>query len=444
MPYEHDVHRTKSVVIAGAGPTGLTLAIELARRGMPVRIVDVSPSPFQGSRGKGIQPRTLEIFDQLGVIDHILESGDLYPSIRVHQGSASFVRGSLGTRHEATIDTPYPNLWMVPQFRTEAILRERLKGLGVEVELGVGFRSFEPSAGGVRVTLTNGEVVEAAYLVGCDGGRSAVRKALDLALVGEGLGDEAAIVGDVKVEGLDRTEWQVWPTESGPLTLCPLPKTDLFQLTAPESSQEEGLAKVIERVTGHRVTAVTWQSVYRPQVRMVEKYRVGRVFVAGDAAHVHPPTGGQGLNTGVQDAWNLGWKLAWAMHGGPDSILDTYEEERLPIAAAVLDLSKHLLVKRSIERGALTNQLGLHYRESSLSGDALEDEPLRPGDRMPDARTADGGRLFEAMRSPNATLVVRPSGVRILVRPDGYVAAVGRSDVATYAAEPVKHVELAV
>jgi hypothetical protein len=170
---------------------------------------------------------------------------------------------------------------------------------------------------------------------------------------------------------------------------------------------------------------------------MVDRYRVGRVLLAGDAAHVHPPAGGQGLNTGVQDAYNLGWKLAHVARGGPDSLLDTYEAERLPIAAAVLGLSKRLHQTRSIKRGDATNQLALHYRTSPLSSGVTLGS-LHPGDRMPDARLEDGSRLLDHMRGHHATELVLPEGPRILIRPDGYIAHIGSTHFAEYAGEPTR------
>uniref|UniRef100_UPI0015D800A8 FAD-dependent monooxygenase n=1 Tax=Nevskia soli TaxID=418856 RepID=UPI0015D800A8 len=191
----------------------------------------------------------------------------------------------------------------------------------------------------------------------------------------------------------------------------------------------------VEKATGFRVDRVAWSSTYQAAVRMVDKYRVGRVFLAGDAAHVHPPAGGQGLNTGVQDAYNLGWKLAHAARGGPDSLLDTYEAERLPIAAAVLGLSKKLHRTRSLKRGELTDQLRLHYRTSSLSsGTPLGN--LHPGDRMPDARLKEGARLFDHLRGGHASEYVTPEGHWILIRPDGYIAHIGSKRFGEYAGQP--------
>jgi hypothetical protein len=176
---------------------------------------------------------------------------------------------------------------------------------------------------------------------------------------------------------------------------------------------------------------------------MVDRFRVGRVFLAGDAAHVHPPAGGQGLNTGVQDAYNLGWKLAYVLRGGPDSLIDTYEAERLPIAAAVLGLSKRLYQTRSIKRGDATNQLALHYRTSSLSS-GVTIGSLHPGDRMPDGRLDDGSRLFDHLRGGHVTEIATPEGPRILIRPDGYIAHIGMTHFAEYAGEPARQIRSAV
>jgi 2-polyprenyl-6-methoxyphenol hydroxylase-like FAD-dependent oxidoreductase len=261
-----------------------------------------------------------------------------------------------------------------------------------------------------------------------------------LKLEGETIDQKPMLVADVEVDGLNRQDWHIWPfVKGGAIGLCPLPNTPLFQLTAKAETVGTNVEGMVYRSTGHRIGRVAWQSIYQPAVRMVNRYRVGRVFLAGDAAHVHPPAGGQGLNTGVQDAYNLGWKLAHVMRGGPESLLDSYESERLPIAAAVLGLSKHLHQKRSIKRGALTDQLGLHYRGSSLSsGHALGD--LNPGDRMPDVPLADGSRLFEHMRGSHATDFATIEGPRILIRPDGYIAHIGEEQFREYAGEPTKTV----
>jgi len=337
---------------------------------------------------------------------------------------------------------------MAPQSRTEAILRERLQALGGRVEFNTAIETVKQEAkqdeDGVEATFSTGETVRVDYLIGCDGGRSTVRKTLGLKLEGETIDEKPMLVADVEIAGLDRSDWHVWPlAKGGAMGLCPLPGTTLFQLTAKADAIGEDLEGAVRKTTGHRIERVAWRSIYQPAVRMVNRYRVGRVFLAGDAAHVHPPAGGQGLNTGVQDAYNLGWKLAHVMRGGPDSLLDSYESERLPIAAAVLGLSKRLLETRSIKRGDATNQLALHYRSSSLSsGEALGN--LHPGDRMPDFRLADGSRLFEQMRGTHATEIATTEGPRILIRPDGYIAHIGGEHFAEYAGKPTRSIEGAI
>ena len=429
-----------SVLIVGAGPTGLTLAVDLARRGISHRLIEAADVPFEGSRGKGIQPRTLEIFDNLGIINAILAGGGLYPKLRFHLGPLSVRAGSLGSEKQPTEAVPYPNLWMLPQSRTELILRERLCSIGGQVEFGKALAAFHQTEHGINASLSNGETVQARFLVGCDGGHSMVRRNLGLKLEGETIDEKPMLVADVEVEGLDHRDWHIWPlAKGGVVGLCPLPGTSLFQLTAKSQTMVTDTENAVHRATGRRIQRIAWRSIYQPALRMVDRYRVGNAFLAGDAAHIHPPAGGQGLNTGVQDAYNLGWKLTHVLRGGPDSLLDTYEAERLPIAAAVLGLSKRLHQTRTIKRGDATNQLALHYRTSSLSsGDVLGS--LHPGDRMPDVVLADGTRLFEHLRGGHTTEFITTDGPRILIRPDGYIAHIALEEFAGYAGGPTKHV----
>jgi 2-polyprenyl-6-methoxyphenol hydroxylase-like FAD-dependent oxidoreductase len=421
------------VLIVGAGPTGLVLAIELARRGIDHRIIERSPKPCTGSRGKGLQPRTLEVLDDLGVIDRVLVEAREYPAIRRYTGGTAVWEGRMDELAAATPDVPYPNLLMLPQARTEGLLRDRLAELGGRVEFGVELAGFEQDGDGVTATLSTGRV-RAAYLVGADGGRSTVRSRLGVGFEGETLERERFLVGDLPVDGLDREWWHAWAGADDParwLALCPLPGTDSFQLMMVAATDIEptlaDLQSIVDRTVADpaiRLHEPTWLSLYRPNIRMVDRFRVGRVFLAGDAAHVHSPAGGQGLNTGIQDAYNLGWKLA----SGSDRLLDTYEEERLPVAAEVLGISTRLHTTQSQQRGAQTQQLGINYRGSSLAvGDW--DGPLRPGDRAPDGIRADGTRLFDLLRGPHATVLLGNAyGARedtlIVVRPDGYVGTI--------------------
>ena len=428
------------VLIVGAGATGLTLAIELLRRGVDVRIVDIATEYFSGSRGKGIQPRSLELLDMAGVADEIMASGTLYPFFKLHFGPIAIKAWSLGTHLPPSEDRPFPNLMMLAQWRTEEILRSRVEALGDKIELGAGIEALAQTSGDVRVTLTTGEVVTAQFVVGCDGGRSTTRRLLGLDLLGSAVDAKTSIVADLEIDGLDPEFWHAYPLWRGGLhTLAPLPGGELFQLQAPESIAANGLEAGVARMCGKKVRRVVWQSRYGHQTRMVDRYRVGRAFIAGDAAHIHPPSGAQGLNTGLQDAFNLGWKLVSAIRTGDEAILDTYQAERLPVAAAMLNLTRELHSTVSKSRGDLTNQLGLSYHGGPLAtGPASGD--LRPGDRIPDQRLADGRRLYEAMRHGGATQIIGAEGGPVLVRPDGYIAELGGAEVASYHGHEVVHV----
>ena len=431
------------VLIVGAGATGLTLAIELLRRDIAVRIVDVADAHFPGSRGKGIQPRSLELLSMMGVAEQVMVQGTLYPFFKFHIGPVAMRAWSLGTRLRPTNDRPYPNLIMLEQWRTEAILRNRVVELGGRIELGAGIEAIAQTDRCVTATLTTGESVTADYVAACDGGRSRTRGLLGLELHGSSVDEETSIVADLEIPDLDRKFWHVYPLRSGGLpSLAPLPAGDLFQLQAPEAIAAKGLEAGVRRMAGKAVRRVVWQSRYRHQARMVNRYGVGRVFLAGDAAHIHPPSGAQGLNTGLQDAVNLGWKLVSALRTGDPAILATYEAERLPVAAAVLDLTSALHASVTKSRGDRTSQLGLSYTGGPLAqGPAVG--RIAPGDRVPDQRLADGRRLFEALRHGGATQIMHPDRRHILVRPDGYVAEITGRTVDDYHGHPVVQVEAA-
>ncbi|MFI9502904.1 FAD-dependent monooxygenase [Nocardia sp. NPDC052566] len=467
------------VLIAGAGPTGLTAAIDLARRNIPVRIIDQATEFFAGSRGDGIQPRTLEVFDDLGVIDAVNRAGAPAPVLRAYVGGEFAGEHRMAEPVPPTPAIPYPNLWTLGQSRTEAILRDRLAEFGIRVELGTALESFEQDETGVTATLRRDggtETVRAAYLIGADGGRSTVRKALGIPF--EGNTDESIrmLLGDVRADALDHDRGYWFAAAGNPMegiALAPLPGGRQFQLAAPlDGDAEPTLATLQDYIdrysgrTGITLTDLTWVTVWRPNIRLAQRFREGRVFLAGDAAHVHPPTGGQGLNTGIQDAYNLSWRLAAALDGD-ESVLDGYESERRTVAARVLGLSTELLEKLvdgaedAMHRGPETRQLDLTYRDPADRG------PLVAGDRAPDAPLKDAAgqpvRLFDLFRGPHWTTltfsetgtttgesdahaytVVRPGatatgrylvdvdghafaayhateGTRVLIRPDGYL-----------------------
>ncbi|MFD7156152.1 FAD-dependent monooxygenase [Kribbella sp. NPDC059898] len=444
-----------NVLIAGAGPTGLTLGIELARRGLAVRVIDKATEYFEGSRGDGLQPRTLEVFEDLGVLDEILRQGQPMPPIKIHLSGKFVGERRMAEPVEPTPDVPYPNGCMLGQSRTEQILRDKLAEYGVTVELGTAITGFTQTADAVIAELSTGESLRVDYLVGADGGRSFVRKHLGIAF--EGTTDESIrmLLGDVAADGLDHEYGYWFASEDSPMegiVMTPLSGGDQFQFGAPIDGDTslEGLQALVDKYAGPgtaKLRDLAWSTMWRPNVRLAARFRDGRVFIAGDAAHVHPPTGGQGLNTGVQDAYNLAWKLA----DGREEVLATYETERQSNAKRVLGISEDLMQKHvdgdesALDRGENTRQLDISYR------DPADPRPLAPGDRAPDAPVTDAKgnkiRLFELLRGPHETLlrfspttpathphtvdITSPEafaiyhaqpGDEILVRPDGYLA----------------------
>ena len=418
------------VLIVGAGPTGLTLACDLVRRGVQFRIVDKATAYFIGSKGKGLQPRSLEVMDDFGIVDQVVRNGRFHISFRAYEGAKV-----LGERdpHEGRYPTPsipYASPLLTPQWRVEEALRGFLEKGGGQVELATDLVALEQDADTVTATLARGERqerVRCQYLVAADGGKSFVRKHLQVPFEGETWKNERMYVGDVRLRGLDRDAWHSWSSHpDGWLALCPLPSTDEFQFqaqVAPGDEREPSLALfrqlVKERTGGINVelTEAPWLSLYQANVRMVARYRNGRVFLAGDAAHVHSPAGGQGMNTGIQDAYNLGWKLGCVLEGAPGALLDTYEEERLPVAANVLGLSTKLnrqitsgADEEKVRRDAVTLQLGITYKEMSLSENiGGADLKIAAGDRAPDAPGLNAAghpvRLFDLFRGPHFTLL---------------------------------------
>ncbi|MDN0195321.1 FAD-dependent oxidoreductase [Streptomyces sp. S.PNR 29] len=455
------------VLIVGAGPTGLVLGIDLARRGVDALVVERADGLFPGSRGKGIQPRTMEVFDDLGVLEAIRAAGGSYPVGMIWQDGRRVGEHRMFDPAEATEDSPYTEPWMVPQWRTQQILLARLEELGGKVAFGrevVGVEQDEDDEDGVTARFVAGEPVRARYLVAADGGRSVVRRSLSIAMTGETVDPSPMLVADVRIAGLDRDNWHVFPPggeAGGFLAICPLAGTEDFQVVAqfPEGTVVDVSLGSIREVVAARshlapedVTQVRWASDFRPRAALADRFRAGRVFLAGDAAHVHSPAGGQGLNTSVQDAYNLGWKLGAVLRDGAEAaLLDTYEEERRRVAADMLGLSTSVH-RGETRRGEATRQLGLGYRESSLSEETRPAPgPIRAGDRAPDG-TVNGVRLFDAFRGPHWTLLgaaVPVPGVRalpaapesygpgvFLVRPDGYVGWAGdtASGLTEYAA----------
>ena len=411
------------VLIVGAGLTGLTLACDLLRRGIDFRIIDKSADYFPGSRGKGLTPRSLEVFDDLGVIDELMPYGYSHPIIRQYDGPIVLGDADMHEGLTSTPNIPYGAPLWIPQFQIERILREQLAKGGKYVELATALTGIKQDENGVTATIGKDEI-ECLYLVAADGGHSFVRKFLQLGFLGETREAIRMLVGDVHTDALDHAHTHMWQKHpDGIVALTPFSKIDIFQFGAqvnPDFDAEPTLElfqQILKERSGMDIKLYnpTWLSSFKVNIRMVDRSVIGRVCIAGDAAHVHSPTGGQGMNTGIQDAYNLGWKIGLLLRGANASLLETYQEERLPVAAAVLKLSTQLLDKfqsaqRSLPSGSERFQLGLNYRESSLSKQATSlPLPLQAGDRAPDAPILDDKgnqiRLFDLFRGPHFTLL---------------------------------------
>ena len=344
---------------------------------------------------------------------------------------------------QQTPDVPYPSVAWAPQWRTQDILRTRLVGLGVEVEFGCDVAAVSQDDDGITCTVARDggrEQVHARYLIGCDGAHSTIRKQLGLTFEGLTRQDHRhAYVADVQVDGLTADRSHLWnDPRRGFLLLTPFKDTPAWQFQAllrtdagPDAPEPTLTAfqGIVDEITGGlpiRLSDLTWASQFTTSGRIAERYRTGRVFLAGDAAHVYSPAGGQGMTTGVQDAYNLAWKLAAVLGGAPDPLLDTYQAERRPIAERALIGSGHRFEEilantedphadpRQIWKTVLnreTSQLGITYRDGPLAPETEPGTPtLHAGDRAPDSVCSDPAsgtdiRVFDLLRGPHWTVL---------------------------------------
>jgi 6-methylpretetramide 4-monooxygenase / 4-hydroxy-6-methylpretetramide 12a-monooxygenase len=458
------------VLVAGAGPVGLTLAHELVRRGVRVRVVDARPGPATTSRAIATHPRTLEIYHQMGIVDKALPLGQRITAFTLFQ------RGRRLTRLEADyrkMPTRFPFTLTISQVSTEKVLRDALTGLGVTVEWGVRLGDFEHDGDGVRARLDHAdgtvEWTDVPWLAGCDGGHSLVRKKLGLRLAGES--SETWMLADTQVEtDLPRNSIYWVRTEGVTMMMVPLVEPGRWRLLdTADAEHDSEPVRVAERFgrmisagigAKFRVSVPDWVSVFTFQQRMISRMRVGRCLVAGDAAHVHSPASGQGMNTGIQEAYNLAWKLAMVVHGqAEEALLDTYTEERVPVGADLLRSTKTATrliqlknpvadrilpvffavvrnvaaVRRRMQGKILGNMsgLGVNYATAALSLGADDPgEGPRPGERVSrvtadDARSAACRELLTELRDPRWTLLAfvggstRAAGLRELAESAG-------------------------
>jgi len=481
------------VLVVGAGPTGLTAALELSRLGIPVRIVDRALEPSTTSRALGIQARTLELLRPRGVADEMLRLGTRASRTALHAGGHRIATVEFGR-----MSSQFDFILMLAQSETERLLTERLGAQGVKVERGPAFTSLEERPDCVAVTLRTedgtAETMVASYVIAADGSHSPVRKSLGLPFTGRSL-PQNYVLGDVHLTGdIPEDQLSIFLARNGFLAVFPMGAGRFrFMATDPDGltgdAVEPSLADVqtlCDRTVGipAQLYGMNWSSRFRINSRHMDTLRAGRVFFGGDAAHVHSPAGGQGMNTGIQDMVNLSWKLAMVLRGvARPELLDTYESDRLPVIrqlvgmterattafnsttplahAALTTLAPLLLSRDAVQDKAVARlgQIAGSYRGAPITKGGGRIGGLRAGDRVPDVELAEG-RLYDLVDTSVLTLVVSRMGpdvarsltraarswadavvVRmvdlpaevldgagwLLVRPDGYLAAAGRA-----------------
>lgn len=413
------------VLVVGAGGSGLAAALELAARGVTVRIVDRATGPCTESRGTGLQPRTLELLEMHDATRDLVAAGN----------PISTMTAFLDQERVMEVDfrlapSPYPSI-ALPQSGTEGVLRRRLAERGVHVEWGTQLTDLAQDADGVDAVLAGGagdtSTVRADWLVGADGASSTVRDRIGLTFEGTSYAERWGLM-DVDLDwDLPDDSVRIFQTsrERGQFIVVPFGgrryrvQTDQMDANDDGRPTLAGMQERFDRYTRLRGTLSNpvWGSNFRIHRRQVVAYRSGRVFLAGDSAHIHAPAGGQGLNTGIQDGINLGWKLAHVARGLADeALLDTYEQERHPVAAAVLRMTE--VLARTPERAgsfdpddmarraAVVSQCALTYRDGPLGDPALPDAGhLQAGDRVPDVELGDR-HLYELLRGRRVVVAV--------------------------------------
>ena len=503
-----------SVLIVGAGPTGLTLALSLARRGVPFRLISEAKGPGEHSRAMVVQARTLEFYDQFGFADDLVRQGIRAGNVHLREGgdnSRSREVLAVSFKDLGAGLSPYPFPLAYPQDEHERFLVSKLNEAGGSVEWQSRLTGFTQDSARVCATiLRNGraEETEAEYICGCDGAHSCVRETLGVGFPG-GTYEQLFYVADVNVGGSFQRDDIYLNLGEHILTLMAPVRSNgmhrLIGLVPPELSERETLSfedirAQQERLLDIRVTAVNWFSTYRVHHRVAGRFHVGRAFLLGDAGHIHSPAGGQGMNTGIGDAINLGWKLAQVLQDRAGAaILDSYELERIGFARMLVSTTDRAFTPMVAEgikgeftrrvlaplfmtvatRFALTrhamfrliSQTRIHYAESPLSeGKAGE---VEGGDRLPWVRTPEvdnfaplrsldwqvhvygetGESLATACRELNLSVHTFPwtetaknAGLQrdavYLVRPDGYVALASPQQSVTRLKAFVHHLHL--
>ncbi|KZN15589.1 MULTISPECIES: FAD-dependent oxidoreductase [Pseudomonas] len=425
------------VLIIGAGPTGLVLALWLSKLGIRVRIIDKTSTPGTTSRALAVQARTLELYSQLDLSDAVVQNGHKVAAANFWVKGEPVARLPLSTIGEGL--TPYAFLEIYPQDEHERLLIERLEAFGITVERDTELQSFEETGDGItaRLRLPDGqqETCQACYLAGCDGARSIVRKTLDTGFPG-GTYQQIFYVADVQARGPTfNGELHVDLDEADFLAVFPLSDEGRARLIGTvrderadraETLQFEDVSRRAIENLKLKIDQVNWFSTYRVHHRVADHFRTGRAFLLGDAAHVHSPAGGQGMNTGIGDAINLAWKLATVLSGGATTkLLDSYETERIafarrlvattdrvfsfvtadgPIADLVRIRVAPFLIPKMISFEAAreflfrtVSQTTLNYRGMPLSEGVAGH--VHGGDRLPWAHDGEGDN-FESLKDP--------------------------------------------
>lgn len=448
---------TNGVLMVGAGPTGLMLACELALGGVPVTVLEERTSTPNITRAFAVHARTLELLDGRGLVDELLDRGLKVESV-APPGGATLDLSELPTRFGMVL--------IVPQSGTEHALEARAGELGVRVRRGAEVVGLRQDDAGVTVELTGGETLRAEYVVGCDGAHSTVRRLVGIDFVGKQY-ETHILLADVRLASPPEETLFAQTSTEGVVLFVPF-GDGWFRAIAWDRLREQApleepvtldeMRDAFRRIAGddYGMTEMRWSSRFLSERRQARHYRSGRVFLAGDAAHVHSPLGGQGMNTGLGDAFNLGWKLALAIRGqAPPWLLDSYERERHPVGAAVLRLTdafNQVVLSSAATRRVRVMILGIVLRiprtrrflAERLSGIGIayprsKDEDWLVGRRMADVNCG-GTRLYELLRAGKFVLVTAaPVDVgdcdvvqavdnrpelpdAVLVRPDGYVA----------------------
>jgi 2-polyprenyl-6-methoxyphenol hydroxylase-like FAD-dependent oxidoreductase len=453
------------VIVVGGGPTGLMLAAELRLHGVEVVVLERDAEPTPIVRSLGLHARSIEVLDQRGLLERFRALGRQYPL----RGSFAGILKPAPDR----LDTAHPYLLGIPQTSTDRLLAEHAVEVGAELRRGCELTGLSQDADGVTAELADGTRPRARYLVGCDGGRSTVRKLLGVAFPGEPATVET-LLGELQVtadaatitalnEEVRKTQLRfgAMPLGDGVHRIA-VPAEGIAEDRAVPPTLEE-FKRQLQATAGTDLGAHSprWLSRFGDATRLADRYRLGRVLLAGDAAHIHPPTGGQGLNLGLQDAFNLGWKLAAEIDGwAPEELLDSYQTERRPVAADVLDNTRAQMELLSLEPGPQsvrrlmsrlmdfddvnrylieqTTAIGLRYDFGpgpELLGRRLRDIPLKHG-RLYALMHAGRGLLLDQ----TGKLSIAGWGDRIdhvidvseeldvpavLLRPDGHVAWAG-------------------